>query len=177
MDVSKFEKITSLKDGREITIRAIRPEDKAMLADAFYELEKESRYTRFLGFKEQISDEELERSTEIDFETEIALVVTTVVEGKTIIIAAARYILMTDPSVKPLRAEIAFTVEEDYQRMGLASHLFEQLLAIGRAKDVSIFEAEILPQNKAMLAMFSGRELPMKKTRADGLVHVTISLQ
>ncbi len=176
-DFSKFQKTANLKDSREITIRAIRPQDKAMLEDAFYELEKESRYTRFFGFKEHVSDDELKRFTEVDFDTEIALVITTVVEGKEIIIAAGRYILMTDPSVTPLRAEIAFTVEEDYQGQGLAGRLFEQLLVIGRAKGVSTFEAEILPQNKAMVAVFAGRGLLMKKTMVDGLVHVTLSLK
>ena len=176
MDFSQFQKTATLRDGRVVIIRAIRSEDKAMLANAFYELEKESRYTRFFGFKEQISDEELKRFTEVDFENEVALVVTTTVEGKEIIIAAARYILLTDPSVTPLRAEVAFTVEEDYQGMGLASRLFEQLTDIARAKGVSTFEAEILPQNKAMLAVFAGRGLPMQKTIADGLIHVTLAL-
>ena len=176
MDFSTFQKTATLSDGRLITIRAIRPEDKLMLADAFYALEKESRYTRFFGFKEQISDEELKRATEVDFENVVALVVTASVEGKEIIIAAARYILMTDPSVQPLRAEVAFTVEEDYQGQGLAGRLFEHLTDIARSKGVSSFEAEILPQNRAMLAVFAGRGLPMEKTMVDGLIHVSLSL-
>jgi len=176
VDFSQFKKTATLKDDRVITIRAIRPEDKSMLSDAFYALEKESRYTRFFGFKEQISDEELKRATEVDFDNVIALVVTTAVDGKEVIIAGARYILMTAPSAALLRAEVAFTVEEDYQGLGLAGRLFEQLLDIARSKGVSTFEAEILPQNRSMLAVFAGRGLPMKKTMTDGLVHVTLSL-
>ncbi len=176
MDFSTFQKTATLSDDRLVTIRVIRPEDKLMLTDAFYALEKESRYTRFFGFKEQISDEELKRATEVDFENVMALVVTTSVEGKEIIIAGGRYILMTDPSVQPLRAEVAFTVEEDYQGQGLAGRLFEHLADIGCSKGVSSFEAEILPQNRAMLAVFARRGLPMKKTMVDGLIHVSLSL-
>ena len=176
MDFSQFQKSATLRNDSVVTIRAIQPEDKSMLSDAFYGLEKESRYTRFFGFKEYVSPEELIRATEVDFDNEIALVVTITVEGKEIIIAGARYILMTDPSVTPLRAEVAFTVEEDYQGQGLAGRLFEQLVDIARSKGVSTFEAEILPQNKAMLAVFAGRGLPMKKTMVDGLIHVTLSL-
>ena len=98
------------------------------------------------------------------------------IDGKEVIIAGSRYIMMTDPSVTPLRAEVAFTVEEDYQGQGLAGRLFEQLVDIARSKGVSTFEAEILPQNRAMLAVFAGRGLPMKKAMVDGLVHVTLSL-
>ncbi len=177
MDFSKFQKTANLKDGREITIRAIRAEDKATLVTAFYGLEKESRYTRFFGFKEHISDEELRRFTEVDFDTEIALVITTVVEAQEIIIAAGRYILMTATSAAIVRAEVAFVVEEDYQGQGLAGRLFDQLLDIAREKGVSTFEAEILPRNKAMLAVFTRKGLPMKKTMVDGLIHVSLSLQ
>ncbi|OEU83903.1 MAG: hypothetical protein BA865_04550 [Desulfobacterales bacterium S5133MH4] len=176
MDFSQFQKTATLKDGSVVTIRAIQPEDKSMLSDAFYELDKESRYTRFFGFKEQVSDEELKRATEVDFDNQIALVVTTTADGKEIIIAGGRYFLLTDQSAGPLRAEIAFTVEEDYQGQGLAGRLFEQLVDIARSKGVSTFEAEVLPQNKAMLAVFAGRGLPMKKTMADGLIYVTLSL-
>ena len=176
MDFSQFQKTATLKDGSVVTIRAIQPEDKSMLSDAFYELDKESRYTRFFGFKEQVSDEELKRATEVDFDNQIALVVTTTADGKEIIIAGGRYFLLPDQSAGPLRAEIAFTVEEDYQGQGLAGRLFEQLVDIARSKGVSTFEAEVLPQNKAMLAVFAGRGLPMKKTMADGLIYVTLSL-
>lgn len=175
-DFSQFQKTANLKDGKEITIRAIRPGDKLMLKDAFYALEPESRRTRYFVFKKYVSDEELKKATEIDFDSEVALVITTSSETKEIIIAVARYFLLTDPSVKPLRAEIAFAVEEDYQSQGLAGRLLEQLADIARTKGVSTFEAEILPQNKAMVAVFAARGLPMKKRMIDGLVHVTLSL-
>jgi len=41
---------------------------------------------------------------------------------------------------------------------------------------VSRFEAEVLPQNTAMLAVFSRSGLPMKQSSADGVTHVTLSL-
>ena len=66
IDVKNFTKADRLKDGTAITIRAIRPEDKQMMRDAFYELERHSRYLRFFGFKDHISDEELKKATEVD---------------------------------------------------------------------------------------------------------------
>lgn len=71
-DFSLFQKTANLKDGREVTIRSIQPEDKEILAAVFYELEKESHYTRFFGFKKHISDQELIQFTEVDFDTEIS---------------------------------------------------------------------------------------------------------
>jgi hypothetical protein len=40
----------------------------------------------------------------------------------------------------------------------------------------SRFEADVLPQNKAMLAVFSRSGLPMQQAFADGIIHVTLSL-
>jgi hypothetical protein len=45
-----------------------------------------------------------------------------------------------------------------------------------RHQRVGQFEAEVLSQNKAMLAVFSRSGLPMKQTRAEGTIHVTLSL-
>jgi hypothetical protein len=38
------------------------------------------------------------------------------------------------------------------------------------------FEAEVLPQKKAMLAVFSSSGFHMKLNQADGFIHVTLSL-
>jgi len=37
-------------------------------------------------------------------------------------------------------------------------------------------QADVLPQNKAMLAVFARSGLPMRKTLEEGAVHVTLSL-
>ncbi len=176
IDVKNYKKSDVLKDGTAITIRTVRPEDKQMMRDAFYDLERESRYTRYFGFKDHVTDEELKKATEVDFEKEVALVITIIVAGKEIIIGGGRYILLTAASDTAPAAEVAFTIEEDYQGNGLASRLFGHLADIARSKGVSAFEAEVLPQNKAMLAVFASRGLPMDKKYIDGLIHVTLFL-
>ncbi len=175
-DIRNFKKSEALKDGTAITIRAVRPEDKQMMYDAFHDLERASRYTRYFGFKDHLSDADLRRASEVDFEREVALVVTTIVKGKEIIIGGSRYILLTEESATAPAAEIAFTIEEDYQGQGLASRMFNHLADIARSKGVQTFEADVLPQNKAMIAVFAGRGLPIDKKFMDGAIHVTLSL-
>lgn len=68
-------------------------------------------------------------------------------------------------------------IKEDYQGHGLASRLFGHLADIARTKGVPAFETEVLPQNKAMLAVFAGRGLAMDKKIVDGLIHVTLTLK
>ncbi len=176
IDVHNYSVDHRLKDGTGVTIRAIRPDDKKRMVEAFRNLEPESIYTRFFGFKRELSDEELKTATEVDFEKTVALVVTIPAGGgEETIIGAGRYI-MYDPANDLRNAEIAFTVEEDYQGQGIASSILKHLIHIAREKGVSRFEADVLAENIAMLAVFARSGLPMKKSLEEGAVHVTLSL-
>ena len=174
MDANDFEETETLKNGVSVKIRAIRPADKAGIADAFGKLDPESVYTRFFHAKGSLSDQELKAATEVDFENVVALVVTTESGGKEIIIGGGRHLAFDLSGAR--RAEIAFMVEDDYQGLGIAGRVLRQLIRIAREKGVSQFEAEVLPQNKAMLAVFSRSGFPMKLTQTEGTIHVTLSL-
>jgi GNAT superfamily N-acetyltransferase len=73
-------------------------------------------------------------------------------------------------------AEIAFTVEEDYQSQGIASSLLRRLIQIARTKGLARLDAEVLASNRSMLAVFSRSGLPMKTERLDDVVLVTLAL-
>ena len=72
-------------------------------------------------------------------------------------------------------AGVAFTIEEDYKRQVLARRLFGHLVKIARLKGVATFEAEVLPQDKAMPAAFKRQWLPMNAKHIDGLIHVSLA--
>jgi RimJ/RimL family protein N-acetyltransferase len=67
-------------------------------------------------------------------------------------------------------------VEEDYHGQGIASRILGHLVRIAREKGVSQFEADVLPGNKAMLAVFARSGLPMKKNLEADAFHVSLSL-
>ena len=175
IDANGFEETETLRNGVAVKIRAIRPGDKAGLVDAFGKLDPESFYTRFFRAKGSLSDQELKAATEVDFENVVALVVTVESGGKETIIGGGRYLAFNLPSARS--AEVAFVVEEDYQGLGIAGRILKHLARIAREKGVSQFEAEVLPQNKAMLAVFRRSGLPMKLSTAEDAIHVTLSLK
>ena len=125
-----------------LPIRAVRPDDKERFRAAFRKLGSASIYTRFFGYRNELSEAELEQATNVDFDRVVALVATTGLAQQETIIAGARYATY-EPSLKS--AEVAFTVEEEYQGLGIATALLNQLVRIARAKDLSRFEAEVLP--------------------------------
>ena len=128
----------------------------------------------FFQAKESLSDQELKAATEVDFENVVALVVTTGCDGKEIIIGGGRYVAFNANGVRS--AEVAFLVEEDFHGLGLAGRILKHLAHIARQKGLSQFEAEVLPQNKAMLAVFAKSGLPMRKRQEGGIVHLTLAL-
>ena len=55
-----------LRDGREVVLRLIRPDDKELLRRGFLAMSPESRYRRFFTIKHELSEDELRYLTEID---------------------------------------------------------------------------------------------------------------
>ena len=165
----------TLRNGTTVTIRAIRPEDKTKLVSAFENLERETIYTRFFQYVRELADQDLKRATEIDFDREVALVVTVNLGDEETIIGTGRYVVFEEADTGR-SAEVAFIVEEDYQGLGVASRVFRHLVQIGRQKNVSRFTADVLSGNRAMLKVFANSGLPMKQQRDGTVVHVTLSL-
>jgi RimJ/RimL family protein N-acetyltransferase len=175
IDPAKYDETETLKNGATVRVRSIRPDDKNRLSEAFRNLEAESIYTRFFHHKKTLTDEELKAATEVDFEDVVALVVTTGGGENEVIIGGGRYAAF-ETTGKRRSAEVAFTVEEDYQGQGIASRLLRHLTRIAREKGVSQFEAEVLPENKAMIAVFERSGFPVSKKFEGSAVHVTLSL-
>lgn len=174
-DARNFAVEDTLRNGTHVTIRAVRPHDRALIAKAFGQLERESVYTRFFSHKSELSASELDQINAMDFVREVMLVVTTRADDTEIVIASARYIAH-DVADGTCIAEVAFTVEEDYQGLGIAGRMLKHLIAIARECGIDAFEADVLAENKPMLAVFARSGLPMRKQRQDGAWHLTLSL-
>jgi RimJ/RimL family protein N-acetyltransferase len=175
IDAAQYDKTATLRSGIEVKVRSIRPDDKKRLVTAFKNLDPESIYTRFFYHKKILTEEELKTATELDFENAVALVVTTGEGEHETIIGVGRYAVI-DETGKARSAEVAFTIEEDYHRQGMARILLQHLSSIAREKGLSHFVAEVLPENRGMLTVFSRSGLPIKTEHGGDAVHVTMSL-
>jgi len=59
MDARNYEAKATLKDGRGVNVRGIRPDDKAMIEAAFQRLSPESIFRRFFTAKSTLTEAEL----------------------------------------------------------------------------------------------------------------------
>ncbi len=176
VDAKHYAVEETLKDGISVTIRAARPGDEGKIRQAFRNLEAETIYTRFFAFKNEVTDAELARITGADFERNVALLVT-IGSGETETVIGGASYFSTDDAAPDRSAECAFTIEEDYQGLGIASSLLRHLVRIARDHGLARLEADVLARNLPMLAVFRRSGLPMTLRHEDDTVHVTLSLR
>lgn len=173
MDLKSYSRSLHLKNGAAISVRAIRPDDRERLRQAFGKLEPRTIYTRFFGAKRELTEEELSAATNVDYDKVVALVVVRDEDPETII-AGARYVRLD--ADRSREAEVAFTVEEDYQGLGIAGMLLRELISIAKEAGVTVFIADVLPQNIAMLKVFRGSGKPISICNEEGVAKVTLQL-
>ena len=171
IDARHYTARETLRNGLEIRIRALRPDDDERMAEAFSKLEKDSIYTRFFGYKQELNDADYRLIRELDFTTRVVLIATLIENGREIIIASSSYALCGADS-----AEIAFIVEEDYHGLGIARRLLKHLGKIACQQGLKTFQADVLTQNAAMLKVFAACGWPLQKHIADDAVQVTMTL-
>lgn len=161
----------TLRDGRALRIRALRPDDRAGLVASMARTSEESRYRRFFAPKRTFSEAEIDYYLNVDFVDHVALIALVEEGGEQVVAGGARYIVS-----QPGRAEVAFAVDDPHQGLGIATHLLRHLIAIARAAGLAEFEAEVLPENAPMLAVFARCGLAMRQRQAGGVVHVVLAL-
>ncbi len=138
--------MTRLKDGKQIEVRPIRPEDRRDLAEGMRRMSPESRYRRFLAPKGQLSEAELDYLTEVDHHDHEALVARDPDTGAAI--GVARYVRAGPGSEV---AELGIAVADDWQGRGVGTALLRQLSDRAREEGVRRFSALILDENRPML--------------------------
>jgi RimJ/RimL family protein N-acetyltransferase len=175
IDARHYTVAETLKNGLQVTIRAIRPDDRDAILAALKELDERTLYLRFFGPKQEFSHKELTEATDVDFVRTVALVTCIRDGAEEKIIGAGRYIAFGDTE-PPDRAEVAFMVEEDYHGLGIAGRLLRHLAGIAKEMGVAELHAEVLQENKGMLAVFNKSGFPVKQDFVEGIAHVTLVL-
>ncbi|MEQ1528473.1 MAG: GNAT family N-acetyltransferase [Methylococcales bacterium] len=138
-----------LRNGVNITIRPIRPEDAVMESDFVHRLSERSKYFRFMQALHELTPEMLVRFTQIDYDREMAFVAVTDDQGLPNELGVGRYVMNPDGH----SVEFALVVTDDCQCLGIGSKLMTTLIQTAKAKGISYFEGEVLLENKPMLAL------------------------
>jgi RimJ/RimL family protein N-acetyltransferase len=171
MSIANYTAFETLRDGRPIEIRALRPDDGPGMLAAVGRTSTQSLQRRFFVPKKGFSERELAFFLNIDFESHVALVAEIDEDAHPVIIGGGRYVV-----VRPDQAEIAFVVVDAYQAQGLGTILMSHLATLARDAGLRQLIAEVLPENIAMLTVFRKFGFLPDSQRAPQVVHLTLKL-
>jgi GNAT superfamily N-acetyltransferase len=167
-----LEEEVQLPDGTEVLIRPIRPDDEPRIKGMFYSFSEQTKYLRYHGTLKTMPHNRLQVFCNVDYDTEMALVVEHGMAGHGDLIGVARY--MTNAAKRS--AEMAFVVADAYQRKGLGTLLFQRLIEVGKQAGIRQFTADVLPENSGMLKIFHRSGLNTETTTEEGVVRVVMTV-
>ena len=165
---SEWEADVVLRDGTVAHVRPIRPSDTEGIHRFHSGQSDESIYLRFFAPLRRLSDADVHRFTHVDYVDRVALVVTL----REDIVGIGRY-----DRIDARSAEVAFNISDHYQGKGIGSVLLEHLAAIARDVGITRFTAEVLPQNRKMLSVFSDAGYDVTRHIEDGVVEVGFDIE
>jgi acetyltransferase len=146
-------KKVKIKNGQEVMLRPIRPEDEPLEAEMFEKLSRETIYFRFFGYVPKVSHKFLVHFTHIDYDRELAIVAEIEENGRKMLAAVVR--LVNDALDRS--AEFAIVVADPWHRQGLGTILTDYMLDIAKTRGLEKITAEVLATNEVMLGMFDRR--------------------
>jgi acyl-CoA synthetase (NDP forming)/GNAT superfamily N-acetyltransferase len=165
---ARWEADVVLRDGSVAHVRPITPGDAEGLRRFHAGQSAESIYLRFFAPLKTLSDKDVARFTEVDHDWRVALVAT--VRGD--IIGVARY-----DRLDATTAEVAFHISDAHQGKGVGSVLLEHLAAIGQERGVAKFVADVLPQNRKMIQVFTEAGYEVSYHFEDGVIAVALQIE
>jgi GNAT superfamily N-acetyltransferase len=157
-----------LRDGRELTLRAITEADAPAIQRAFDQLSVASRRDRFLHHKKHLSPQALARGVHPLPGRDFVFVATLPRPDGFDVVGAAQYVQATpgDDST----CEFALTVAEDWRGCGLARQLLSCLLRRARRDGYAEMMGLVLADNGPMLALARSLKFDVEPSPGDGTV-------
>jgi acetyltransferase len=166
-----------LKDGTEVTLRPIRPEDEPAMVRFHQSLSERTVYFRYFGalqLSQRIAHERLTRICFIDYDRQIALVADRKdpQTGAHDIVAVGR---LTKHHTAP-SAEFAVIVADRYQRLGLGTELMQRMIQVGRDEKLKRMLGYTLTENVEMQRLLTRLGFVLDRAPNDPAVRATIEL-
>ena len=149
-DLSELAGPMTLADGRQLLLRPVQPTDEDMLRDLFYSYSPETVLHRFFHVVKSMPHADLQKLLQVDYRRDMILVAVHGQDPIEKIVAIGRY--HVEPATGA--AEVAFSMRDDWQHLGIGATLFRRLIEIARARGVVTFRAEVMADNPAMVRLF-----------------------
>jgi acetyltransferase len=151
----------TLDKGLVFTFRPIECADQAEFKEFFKALSPASVHFRFLEIIKDLSNEDVARYCDLDFNQEMAIVALPISGEK--IISVARLIM----SLKDRRGEFALVIADAWQGFGLGTELLAYLIKIARDYQLEELYCVLSSNNDRMIKLAEKFGLKVKSTDGD----------
>ena len=152
-----------LKKGKVVEFRPLLPSDEFAYRNFFYSLQEKTIYMRFFYKMRTFSHEVVQKQwSSVDYHKNMSIIGLIQKGGHKEIMAIGTYARDTET-----QAEVAFVVREDFQGLGVASHLLVMLEKIAKENHYNGFCATVLRENSSMIRVFKKR-FPNAKISSSG---------
>ncbi len=138
-----------LDDGRDVTLRPIRPEDEPLEFELFDSFSDKTWRQRFFGPRTEVTHREMTRYTNIDYRREMAIIGILEENDDKKMIGVGRLIIGPDQDT----GEYAVVVGDPWQKLGLGEKLTDSIIGVAEDKGLKTIYATILKNNKPMLQL------------------------
>lgn len=166
----EYRRQVRLRDGRQVFIRPILPQDAPELARAIKSADADTLRRRFLGGPPKVTPALLAHLTRVDYQRRFALVAIDTVTSRGV--AIARYELVDGDT-----AEVAVAVSPAWRRIGLAAALMSLLAQAAHERGVITFTASYLAENRAVGALVKQAGGRSRKVIEQGVAEFSVALE
>lgn len=156
-----------LRDGSTVHIRVMSHADEPGLCALLTSLSEESRWLRFYCLQNSAGIA-AEAHREANLDQSFGLIACSGDEER--VVGHAFYVVIDEG-----RAEVAFTIANDYQGRGLGTILLCQLADVAASNGIKEFEADVVAANHAMLHVFRASGFPLEVNARAGQLQVIFS--
>jgi acetate---CoA ligase (ADP-forming) len=173
LDLSQYRREELLREGYRVLLRPIEKSDVSLWLSFISRLSTQTKYLRFHNIPRKMTEEDATRYCTVDYYNSFAYVAEAGTGQDRKIIAIARYYRLPNKR----SAEVAFAIEDAYQKVGLGTRLIEALVNVAKENDISIFDATVLEQNSQMMEAFQNYGFHVSSDLQDGEYHVTFPIK
>ena len=151
-----------LRDGHVALVAPLYPDDRHRYLKGFEKVSAESLYTRFLSPVERLTESQLRYLLDVDHRDHEALLAVDEESGDAV--GVGRFVRSAETADT---AEAAVIVIDEWQGIGLGKALCRLLAERARELGIAKFEALLLVENEAMMALLSSLG-PVRTVSQDG---------
>ncbi len=164
----KYVRKVTLRNGKEVLLRPIKPEDEPLWLEMIGNCSRESLYSRFRYFFQWQSHEVATRYCYIDYDREVAIVAEIKEDNKRKLVGVGR--LIADPDHETV--EYAILIIDAYQKKDLGNIITDFCMEIAKKWNLKKIVAQTTTDNKRMISVFQKRGFSVHTDTNDSTVEV-----